>query len=83
VILNKKVKIKYIFEVEVEVPYSWNKDNIEFKYGKSSWCADNALEELEELSNKLGCLCGIFDSEVISISEAPPYRKNDKDEIVP
>ncbi|MDY6893946.1 MAG: hypothetical protein SVO01_00790 [Thermotogota bacterium] len=83
VILSKKVKIKYSFELEIEMPWSWTKDEIEFsRGGGSSWCANNALEELEELSNKLGCLCSIFSSEVLEMSEEPPYRRDKNDNIV-
>lgn len=75
VILQKKVKMKYTFEVEIEVPWFWNKNQIEFHFNGSSWCADNALNTLEELSKTLGCLCSIFNAKVINNPRSIPYRK--------
>jgi len=83
VILNKKVKLKYSFEIEVEMPWSWDNGQILFHRNDGSWCADNALDELEKLSDKLGCLCSVFSAEIISVSDKPPYRKDDKGNIIP
>jgi len=44
-------------EYEVDVPSRWGKENIEFHRNEGSWCADNGLDELQELAEKKGCLC--------------------------
>lgn len=78
VVLKKRAKVRYSFEFEIDVPWGWNQGNILFHRNDGSWCADNALQELQEASEKQGCLCPVFTCEVLEISEAPPYRK-DKD----
>lgn len=82
VILKKKVRLKYSFEVEVEMPYSWDESQILFNRNDGSWCADNALDELAKAKEEIGCLCGVFEAEIVSMSDAPPFRKNDAGEIV-
>lgn len=83
VILRKKVKLRYCFDIEVEMPWYWDKELILFNRNDGSWCASNAIEELEKLSNDIGCLCSIFKAEFISMSNDLPYRKNKNDIIVP
>ncbi len=64
----KKVRIRLIVEYEIQVPKDWDKDMIEFHRNESSWCAGNALEELEELSEqdgRNGCMCDDFKCEYI------------------
>ena len=56
-LINKKVTVKLTIEYEVEVPAHWDKHNVEFHRNDSSWCANNLMGELEELSKKNGCLC--------------------------
>jgi len=83
VIPSRKVKVRYSFDIEIEVPWEWDKHMIEFSRGESSWCASNAIEELEKYeSESEGCLCGVFDCEVLEIPDAPPYRKNQSGEVV-
>jgi len=84
VILNRKVKVKYSYEIEIEVPHGWSKDDIEFHRNESSWCADSSLRELSEISNNetIGCLCNVFECEVLEIPEAKPYRYDDEGNIV-
>lgn len=83
VILNRKVKVRYSYEIEIEVPHFWDKETIEFHRNDSSWCADNSLDDIEEYSkSRGGCLCGCFSAEVIEIPEAAPYRKNKNGEVV-
>jgi hypothetical protein len=57
VLVNKKVKVMAIVEYEIEVPNSWDKQQIEFSRNLGSWCADNMLDELYTLSQEEGCLC--------------------------
>ena len=78
VVVYKKVKVKYSYEIEIEVPYGWDKEQIEFHRNVGSWCADNSVDELQELIEEGNCLCGCFEAEVLSIPDQKPYIK-DKD----
>lgn len=70
VLVKKKVKVKMKLEVEyeVEVPADWDKDQIEFHRNEGSWCANNALEELENLE---GCLCDDAEFEYMEDTSTP------------
>lgn len=59
VLIRKKVKVRMTAEYEVEVPHWWGKEMIEFERNDGSWCATNAIEELEELAEEQEnrCLC--------------------------
>ncbi len=82
VILKKKVKIKYTFEIEIEVPYSWGKDEIEFYRNGCPWCGDNSFDDIQSYAEKQGCICSAFKAEVTGMPEMKPYRTNDKGEVV-
>lgn len=56
-LVQKRVKVRMTVYYNVEVPAHWDADMIEFHRNDSSWCASNALEELEALGDKLGCIC--------------------------
>lgn len=74
VIIVKTVRMKYIFEVEVVVPHAWDAAMCEFHRGESSWCADNAIDELEATREKAGCLCWCFTSKFIADASGPRLR---------
>jgi len=75
VIPQKKVKITYTFDLEIEVPYSWGKKQIEFHRNESSWCSDNAIRDLVASSiNKDRCLCDGFEAEYIEDIDSEPKR---------
>lgn len=59
VLIKKKVLIRMTVEYEISVPASDYKGEIEFHRNESSWCADNAFDELEALRDKHGCLCHV------------------------
>lgn len=59
VLLMKKVKVRMIVEYELNVPAYWDKHDFEFHRNGSSWCADNAIDELEAYAKEQACLCGI------------------------
>lgn len=58
VLVEKMVVIRMIVEYEIDVPAHWSKKQIEFHRNHGTWCADNALVELENLASEKGCLCG-------------------------
>jgi len=61
VLLTKKVKVELYIEHIETVPAHWDKDDIEFRFNESTWCATNALDELTELYGKDDgpCMCPV------------------------
>ncbi len=47
VVVTKRVRLRYTFEVIVEVPHAWDQTMIEFHRNESSWSSSNALVELD------------------------------------
>lgn len=77
VAVHKKVKVLYTYELEIEVPYFWTKENVESHRNESSWCASNGIEEL---NNHFGredtdCGCAGFSCEYIEDVPGEPYGK--------
>ena len=63
VLLNKKVKIRMTVEYEVDMPSHWDKGRVEFHRNEGTWCANNAIGELEELfdrDDRQECMCSSF-----------------------
>lgn len=58
-IRQRTVVVRAIIEYVVDVPEDWEQHDIEFHRNDGSWCADNALTELDELSERAGCLCAV------------------------
>lgn len=57
VLINKRVQLKMTINYPAQVPASWDKDQINFHRNDSSWCSDNALDELQDLTDDDNCLC--------------------------
>ena len=76
VVVEKRAKVRYSFELEIGVPHSWGQHEIEFHRNDGSWCADNALTELHRLANQQGCLCNNFHCEFLEVVDDTP-RQND------
>lgn len=77
VVVTKTVKVRYTFEIEIEVPHHWDRGNIEFHRNEGSWCADNSITDLEEhLKRGLGdCLCPCFKCKYLQEADTTPRRK--------
>lgn len=56
---KRTVVMRYSFDVTIEVPSDWDTEQIEFHRNESSWCADNALRDLE-VGAPDGCWCHRF-----------------------
>jgi len=82
VIVTKRVKVRYSFEIEIDVPHFWDEGLIDFRLNDSSWCADNAIEEIGKYREASGdeCLCGIFEGRFIDVVDATPRRELKKDD---
>ena len=74
VTITKVVKVRYTFEIEIEVPHSWSKENVEFHRNKSGWCADSAFDEIEEYIGNV-CACGCFSAEFVEDIDTTPKQK--------
>jgi hypothetical protein len=70
VIRSQTVVVRFSFDLVVDVPETWDRDNIEFKYNESSYCCDNLIEELEKTSTRVGCLCNLVEAEFIREANA-------------
>jgi len=78
VVVSKKVWVRYSFDVEIEVPHAWTPEQIEFHRGESSWCASNALVELNERypdTEDSVCPCAIFDCTYLGTIDEIPRTK--------
>lgn len=64
----KTAKVRMVVEYDVWVPDSWDKHDVEFHRNEGSWCADNAIEELQGLSGAK-CLCSRAKFECLSVGE--------------
>jgi hypothetical protein len=72
VLISKKVKVRMIVEYEIKVPNHWGKEDIEFQRNEGSWCASNAMEELEGTFDDTSCMCGAAEFEYIG-GDTEPY----------
>ena len=72
VIRTRKVKIRLSTEMVLEVPESWEEENINFYLNESSSCMNSRVRELlrQKRLNHHQCWCGIIEGEYIGeISE--------------
>lgn len=72
----RQVRLRYIFEVVVEVPAQATADEIEFARNQAGWCATNALDEIrargipvpvggeDEIEEDI-CVCSLFRAEYV------------------
>lgn len=68
--LDKQLrKVRFVFELEKEFPSDWDDSLIEFHMNESSWCVNNAIDDLESYALKLEeqgyCLCASFKGELV------------------
>ena len=74
VTITKIVKVRYTFEVDIEVPHFWGSGDIEDHRNESSWCADNAFDEIDAYVGD-ACACGCFSAKFVSEVDATPRQK--------
>lgn len=77
VIVTKRIKVSYVFDIEVDVPHFWTQDDIEFHRNESSWCANNAISDIQLFMDDISphCLCSNFRCEFIRTVDDTPKRK--------
>jgi hypothetical protein len=78
VIVKKRVRLRYLIEVDVDLPHVWDEAAILFHRNESSWCADNAVREILAHTgvgtNEQDCLCPRFTCEFVRVVDATPRR---------
>ncbi len=81
VIVQKKIRARYIIEVDLTVPYHWTAEDFEFHRNDGSWCADNAIGDIERHQSMTDgkdctpCLCDRFRAEFVSVLDDQPIRE--------
>lgn len=55
VLIQKKVKLQATIVYTYSVPAHWTKDDIEFHYNESTWCACNLIPVFQDMD----CLCPV------------------------
>lgn len=63
VLVQRTVKVRFIVEYEIDIPWHWTPEQLEFHRNHGSWCADNALSEIDKIDAH--CLCGIARTEYV------------------
>jgi len=57
VCIVKKARVKLTIEYDIEIPEHWNKEILEYFRNDGTWCANNLIDELAELTEGDNCLC--------------------------
>lgn len=57
VMIKTKWKVRLCYEIEIEYPLSWGKDEVEYSLNEGSGCADNYIWDIIAKSAKNGCAC--------------------------
>ena len=76
VVVSKRVRVRYSFDLEIKVPHHWTSYQIEFHRNDSSWCADNAIRELTDQANGPRCLCHGFSCEFLTTVSDEPFAED-------
>lgn len=71
VLVRKKIKVRMTVEYIADCPASWDGDNVEFRYNESSWCANNAIDELKKAFDSGACMCNATQFEYLGVASAP------------
>ncbi len=62
---KRTVVVEYKFTVCLEFPVDFSDKDIEFNRNDSTWCANNALMELDNTCEAGRCLCPRFEAKYI------------------
>lgn len=81
ILVKKGVKIRMTVDYDIEVPARWEKPEIESYRNEGSWCASYALDELQHLSLRRGCLCNSTHFEYLG-GDSKPYLNECADELI-
>jgi len=75
ILVKKKVMVEMRVQYEIEMPADWLAFDIEFNRNDGTWCADNAVDELQAIIDRdEGCLCNRTEFRHIK-DTSEPYLK--------
>lgn len=82
VCVTKRIKVRYAYEIEVDIPHFWTAEDFEFSRNESSWCASNAEGHIEQYlkTRNEECPCSYFKAEFIEDVDLTPKREIIKNE---
>ena len=72
VVVQKKVRVEYTFTLELYIPHHWEPEHFEFDRNENTWCAANAIQELQDAAEDNGCLCGKFKAKFVEVLDDTP-----------
>lgn len=73
VAVKKLVRVRYEFDIDKLFPYSWSAQDITEFMQSSTWCADNAIEDLKRHTRRTAsCLCGPFKGTFLNEQDPRP-----------
>ena len=75
VLVRKKVSVRMIVEYEIDVPAHWDANSVHSHRNRGSWCSDNALNELEAIKERDGCLCHTVRFECLADASGPQLEE--------
>ena len=70
VLINKKALVRLVIDYEVEIPAYWNKSNVNFHRNEGTWCSNNLIDELKDLTKGGDCLCDKAKFKCIKIGDS-------------
>lgn len=78
----KRVRVKFTYAIDVQVPHNWSPQDVAFYYGASSWCALNGLALIEAHADRAEtCFCGDpdgFYAEFVKVVDETPTPRSDR-----
>jgi len=81
-LVRKKVRIRMTIDYEVEVPYHYGKNDIEYDRNDGTWCSDNAMSEINKLwaekESNDDCMCNQTEFEYLGNDTEPYLRESGK-----
>ena len=67
VLVKRDMNIRFSFELKIDLPAHWTKEDAEFHYNEGSWCSMNVMALLEaHMEQYNSCLCDIVEAKAIS-----------------
>lgn len=66
VVRSRTINMDFTIHVVMDVPESWDEDQINWHYNEGTWCTSNLLGILEDRENADMCLCDITEAKYIS-----------------
>lgn len=61
VIRKRTAVVDVTVRMVMTFPENFNPDHIEWQYNEGSWCASNIIDRLDDMHERLGCLCDHFE----------------------